>query len=487
MLSPRATRWLYVAAVVLLIVPIWCVAHMPTVDGPSHLYNAEIIRHIARGDDSAMTHAFRINHHPVPNWSGHFVLALLMTLVAPAIAEKLLMTGIIVLFMTGVWMYAGCDDEQRRVYAFVAIPLAYNQLFQYGFYNYALSVGVSLVTIAWWWRHRKQHDMTSIGVTSLLLVALYFSHPLTTALTIVALVLLWAATSREPLHLLMFLPVAPFLGWYVFSQPASKIFQPMPLSIGWAYLSKTQLLLTFDPRQLIFGRVYFALFLVLYVVTFIRQSLAREATLFLALAVLYLVLFYALNSNAAGGSFIHERLALAFMLAPLAWFTPRVPARALIVAFLLVAVAELCFLVKNYTHSDHDVSRFLASTKGVGTRSTLMPLLGSYDAKPGVDFTPIVKAINYAAIDRELVNLDNYEASTDYFPTVFAPSLHPNVFEIENQAFNIDAMQYAPKAEWVFVWKFSDNTNLMSQLSRAYALIASNGPGRVYRSRVISP
>ncbi|HEY4641134.1 MAG TPA: hypothetical protein VII75_07295, partial [Thermoanaerobaculia bacterium] len=148
MLASGAKR-LYIAAVILLIVPIWCVRHLPTVDGPSHVYNAEIIRHIVRGDHCPLTQWFRLNRRPVPNWSGHLILALLLTIFPAAVAEKLLMTGIIALFMTGVWMYAGCDDERRHVYAFVAIPLAYNQLFQLGFYNYAIGVGLSLVTIAW--------------------------------------------------------------------------------------------------------------------------------------------------------------------------------------------------------------------------------------------------------------------------------------------------------------------------------------------------
>src|ERR1044072_5502014 len=183
MFAPEVTRRLYIAAVVLLIIPIWCVHHLPTVDGPSHVYNADIIRHIVRGDDCTLTPAFPLNHRPVPNWSGHFVLAFLMMLLPAAVAEKLLMTGIIVLFMTGAWIYAGCDDERRHVYAFLAIPLAYNQLFQFGFYNYAISVGLSLVAIGWWWRRRTRTDLTTIAVTASLLLACYFSHPLTTALT----------------------------------------------------------------------------------------------------------------------------------------------------------------------------------------------------------------------------------------------------------------------------------------------------------------
>jgi hypothetical protein len=290
----------------------------------------------------------------------------------------------------------------------------------------------------------------------------------------------------------MFLPLAPLLGWYVISQhDTSPVFAPMQLSIGWAYLSKTQLLLTFDPRQMIFGRFYFALYAVLFIVTFVRQSLLREGSVFLCLGIVYLVLYYVMNSNAAGGAFIHERLALAFMLAPLAWFSPRVPARTLIVFFMIVALAETSFLVKHYRSTDHVVSRFLESTKGLGTGSTLIPLLGSYDEKPGSLIVPVCKAINYVAIEHELVNFDNYEAGTDYFPVVFAPSLHPNVAAIESESFKIDVASYASTAEWIFTWKFEDESYLVKErLTPSYALTAANGDGRVYHSNstmIISP
>src|SRR3954447_25399038 len=100
MFSVRVARRLYLAASILLLIPIWSVHHLPTVDGSSHVYNAEIIRQLVTGHDTVLTHAFRINPRPVPNWSGHAVLALLMMALPAPVAEKLLMTSIIALFMS---------------------------------------------------------------------------------------------------------------------------------------------------------------------------------------------------------------------------------------------------------------------------------------------------------------------------------------------------------------------------------------------------
>src|SRR3954454_17817217 len=124
MLASGAKR-LYIAAVILLIVPIWCVRHLPTVDGPSHVYNAEIIRHIVRGDHCPLTQWFRLNRRPVPNWSGTQIFALLLTTLPPPVAENLLMPDIIALFMTDQSTYACCEDERRFVCPLVSIHLAY--------------------------------------------------------------------------------------------------------------------------------------------------------------------------------------------------------------------------------------------------------------------------------------------------------------------------------------------------------------------------
>jgi len=487
-------RRLYVAAAFLLLIPIWTVDHLPTVDGPSHVYNAEIIRQIALGHDNALTRAFRLNPRIVPNWTGHALLALFMMVFPPAFAEKLLMTGIIALFFTGVWMYAGCDDERRHVWAFFAFPLAYNQLFQLGFYNYAISVGLSLVILAYWWPRRAQSDWKTVAITALLLVVCYFSHPMSTALTAAALFLFWLISSRRPMQLLMFVPVSPLMVLFALEQNGSKFFQPLSLKTGWDYLSKTQLLLVFDPRQLIFGRFYFALFIVLFIVTLTRQSLARQASVFLFLAIASLVLFQVMNSSAGNGGYVHERLALVFMLAPLAWFTADLPSKATMTfasAFMLVAIAEMLFLIKNYQHHDHATTRFLESTRGLGTNATLLPLLGDRDVKEGSQVVVLAKAINYAAIEKHLVNLDNYEAGTDYFPVVFAPQLQPDVFKIENESFKFDVSPYASMAEWIFTWKLDDESYLAKQqLAGTYSLMAANGDGRVYHSNsttIISP
>src|SRR4051812_19165854 len=113
---------LFLALVIVHLVPIWAVRHQPTIDGPCHLYNAFAMRESVLHHDSAVTRAFRIDWRPHPNWAGHFVLALLLNVASPLVAEKILISGIIILFLWGAWMLAGCDDARGHVFAFLAFP-----------------------------------------------------------------------------------------------------------------------------------------------------------------------------------------------------------------------------------------------------------------------------------------------------------------------------------------------------------------------------
>ena len=83
---------LFWALVVFQILPFWRVACVPTMDGPSHVYNAWILLELANPSahprSPLLRQYYEIDPTPLPNWLGHAALALLMTVFAPATAEK---------------------------------------------------------------------------------------------------------------------------------------------------------------------------------------------------------------------------------------------------------------------------------------------------------------------------------------------------------------------------------------------------------------
>jgi hypothetical protein len=120
-----------------------------TQDGPAHVDGAWVLLH--HGDPgtlgTALRRSFTVDLSPVPNMLSTFLLAGLMTVLSPDVAEKVLVAGFVVLLAGGLrYALRGIDDGAGWL-AVVALPLAGSQLVDYGFYNFCLGVALALFTV----------------------------------------------------------------------------------------------------------------------------------------------------------------------------------------------------------------------------------------------------------------------------------------------------------------------------------------------------
>lgn len=244
-------RWVFVVLALLQLVPVWAPPYFPTTDGPSHVYNAVVIRELLQHHDGPIADTFELDWRPHPNVLGHLALVLLLGVLPVAVAEKIVVSVIVLLFLAGAWMLAGAGDPRGHVYAFLAFPLAFHELLQYGFYNYCLSAGIYLITLALWWRRRDRPDWQTIVIVALLILLCYTAHPSSTLLLIGSIGVLWLMTlPRRPLrrhvrHLAAFVPVLPLLVWYFRHQPGG-FGTRLPVMDRLRLLARCDLLWTFD-------------------------------------------------------------------------------------------------------------------------------------------------------------------------------------------------------------------------------------------------
>src|SRR5437588_9167863 len=189
----------FVIAALFHLLPIWRVRYVPTVDGPSHLYNAQVLHELAKGTPE-FARVFRSDLRPFPIWLGHILLFLALGIAPPLIAEKLVLSAIVLLFLGGCWKLAGFAYPASRVYAFLLMPLAYSALLQMGFYNYFLGVGLAMFAIAAWWERR-----TTLSGTLLLLC--YFAHAVPAMVALLMVAVIWML--RRPWRWMELLPIAP--------------------------------------------------------------------------------------------------------------------------------------------------------------------------------------------------------------------------------------------------------------------------------------
>ena len=450
-------RWLFAlfaAVAVLHLVPVWRVRLIPTVDGPSHVYNAVVLRELAAGTPE-FARVFAVNARPNPNWLGHALMFLFLFVAKPLVAEKLLLSIVILLFLGGCWRLGG-------VYAFLAMPLTFHLLLQMGFYNYSLGVALMLHAIASWWGKERT------WITALFCA---LAHPLPAAATIVFITIAWLTTDRRWPRLLPLIAPAVVLILF-FAQPnrpggewtwkGALLFSP---------LYRVMVLWTFDPRQLTFGLVLFLVYAALIVATMAMDGLRTRPT-FLLLTAVSVVMFLAAPVSVQEGFLLKARLLIFPYLLILPWLTPRLARWPLAAALAIVAVANIVYIRDCWKRNEKVMEAALAPFAAMAPGRTLLPLLA--DRSTPYSHLPFLShAVSYAAAEHRLVDFDNYEAEQTYFPVVFRPGLRrPPILDVEMKPAEIDAGAYA--ADYVYTWK------LPRRSLPDYDVVAESGEARLY-------
>jgi hypothetical protein len=487
-------RRLFFALALLYVLPFWTVRYLPTVDGGCHTYNAWVLRQYANTEQYPLFQQYyEINWRPYPNWIGHGTMALLMFVVPPVIAEKLLVSAYVLLFLGGAWYLAGAVRPRERWLALLAFPFAYHLLFQFGFYNFSISVGLLLFALGFWWRNRARPGPAFAVEINLLLALCYFSHILSLVLALAAIGVLWLATLRRDnwrrhlLHVPILLPQTVLPLWFFRSQGGGPI--PSELSLGQLLRDffGLRVLHTFSDVQRWGGAALATLFLLLLLAT-LRRKIARrpfleEADVFLLLAFLAFVLYLVSPHGAAGGGSIKERLSLYPYLFLIPWLSPGLEGRAKrigIAALAAAAVLNAGFLVHWYRLRGGEVEQYLSALEAVRPNTRV---LGLFFQRMGPT-DHLSHAMGYKALEKGLIDWDNYEARVALFQTRFRPSmprvhmarivLAPNKLRVGANRDRIDA---------VYTWKMPADALLRKRLKNHYQQVAMQFGGELWERR----
>ena len=87
---------LFCSIILLNVILLFTTKFYPTMDGPSHLYNVEVIKQLIAGNET-IAEFFDINPIAIPNWTGHFLLLLFRFFAPSWLAEKFLISLYIIM------------------------------------------------------------------------------------------------------------------------------------------------------------------------------------------------------------------------------------------------------------------------------------------------------------------------------------------------------------------------------------------------------
>jgi hypothetical protein len=524
----RVSRWLpcllFSILIALNLAPIWMFRYFPSQDGPSHLANARILCDYHNADASALRNYYLLNKRAEPNLAGHLLLAALMKLLPPLGCEKILLSAYVILFPLA-WRFllrsTGGHVDNAQVLIF---PFIYALPFINGYYNFDLSLIVLFVLLGYWIRHRQRFSIANIVTAGLLALMLYFCHIVSMVIALIAIGFFSAWFLLDDLRskenavslrrswvdaIVPWLALAPamVLTALFFLRQGTGTLPAAPWKEMIYRLAELDVLASFSRAQRWPAIALGAMLLVAGVAALVlnrRRRWLDPSNALLVLALLCTAIYFVAPNNASGGGKLSFRLSLYGYFFFMLWIAAAaIPARLMRLLGCGAAAISVLMLVSHARHFrelNGYLDEFTLAGRYVSPNSTLLPVIVS-DRGSRADGSKLtwkvrcfLHAADYIAAEKNVINLDNYEALTGYFPTLFQPAIDPAKYLANGAA---DILSY-PKAtagrgriDFVLVWQVREQMSdklsqeLKNQLAANYERVFTSPRGfaELYRLR----
>jgi hypothetical protein len=436
---------LFFIAVVINVLPFLFIRFFPTMDGPAHLYNSNLVGQLVHAD-SPLHQYFYFNPMLVPNWLSHIILGFFNLFLPAFIAEKVLVAFFLLLMPLSFYYMVKALYPQNAGLSLIALPFSHMFLFYLGFYNLALGFIFLFAAVGLWANYLKDNNKRKIGWLFLLITLSYFTHVMIYGCCLMTLgflaILNFKHIENQSRTLSVRKVVIPIVQLVLISLPSLLLFYWFmghttfyPSDYKIPFIGLLRFLVRIDPvvihdqsKEVIYTVPLFILMLVMSVLVFrgkiknykeqyenkalkIRKILNKH-DLFLFLSLLFLALFFIVPDGASAGM-MTDRFGLMFFILWIMWlavsaFHESEKMFFSIIVFLLY-FGLLFQHVKSISYLSADAAKIEKAASVVKSYSVVLPINVSTNwIQPHFS--------NYLGIDKPMVILENYEASLGWFP-----------------------------------------------------------------------
>ena len=520
-------RFFFLTVVLLNLIPVLSHRFFPTIDGPAHLYNANLINHMLFQSD--FDSFFQFNPEPVPNWTGHILLCFFKSFLPGFLAEKMLL---IVYFAGLPYSFRNLIKSASGgavVLSYLIFPFTYNYLLSLGFYNFSLGIIGLFLVLSFWIRNHEviTSSVKKTVILSVLLILVYFSHVVmfSTALmaiacyTFIAFLKQWLEGEEFKKVLVIHLKKA---GLLLVSSLIPLVlmffyFTNRPESGSPAFLSKSELfswLSTMNPLicysfgvekiSTIITNVLLAGLIIGGIVVRVRnrkfpafndskKGILQVNDSWLLMAAFMLILLFIVPNKNDMATLISMRFAFLFFLFLVIWISTMKHFKVFAGICVLVI---LVFHIKRVRHLDPviDSNNAIAmdceeTAKYIKPYSIVAPV-NLRDHWSRENF------FNYLGMDKPLIILENYEATMDYFPLLWNTEKFPDIqaggVSLAGNSFlssaPINPRNQKRELDYIFVLGNWDTTNAeqlknFELISHHFKLVHQNTNCTLYRKK----
>lgn len=464
--------YVFYGLIILNTIPVFCFDFFPTMDGPAHLYNVELIKEIVAGNEFVSSY-FELNAIVVPNWLGHGLLLLFSSFLSSNWAEKMMFLTFMIAFPLSFRYFLNklkitfSGVSEANLAPYLIFPLCYSMPLHYGFFNFCFGLIFLFFALGYFFHSYSSMNNKKGAVLGLLVLFTYLSHFFVFGLLLIFILLSYVVmyfsfkkyTSISEFirggfrYIVYFAPALFLCVSYltVFSFGGTSNFLEKPELFSWIFYARP--LIYFEENE--FSKIFFLVMVVwTALLIYNRQKIAAETAKISVLFLVVILLFYFLLPNeTSSAGFISIRLLTLFFLF---WIVAlsltkvnRYFGLALILLALFVHVKIMDKFIKNGQEYSDLALEIVAASKAIDRNAIVLSINASNDWMKA-HFS------NYLAIEKEMVILENYEASNSYFPVRWKMlSVKPSIEQIMDPCLKYDSgiSPYLPIYNYIFVLK----------------------------------
>lgn len=394
--------WLLLILVyAILIAPFWLVNYLPLIDYPAHIARAYIVS-IYEQSAFYQTHYQPFVYH-VPNSAIEWLIPGLLKIFSVLTASKILLSGIVLLYITGCHLLGTLWQGKNPWFVLPSAFVLYNSMLLGGTVNYLCSLGLFLITLAFWLRWRASLRIWQFLLLAVLVYLAFIAHLSSYVFfgICIALIIVWnwwqGRWSTRFFILSGFILLPEFLTFLLFMRGNGRVG-----SIGWSTVAKKlsvwrHLFVTYD-KSFDVAWTLTLIFIVALTVLLIRKiQFVQPALLPGIVFALGYVFCPEVLFTSWGADLRFVTPALVFLLLSLKPTFKAQFAKPLLLAFVALYAVRIGFITYNWQNIDRRVTAEVERLNVIPNNSKVLSFYGEK-----YDFTDtLCHIVMYAAINRE--------------------------------------------------------------------------------------
>ncbi len=436
---------LFFSLVLISIVPVLVFKHFPTLDGPAHLYNSNLLGHLITGD-SFLKQYFTLNSLSTPNWLGHILILGFQRVFGAIVAEKIIVITCIAGLAYSYRFLISTLNKNHLQSTFIILPFTYSFFLFLGFFNFILSTIFLLITLSLFIKLINSYNPFLHILAALSLLLTYFSHPFgffafELLVGIFGINILIKEIPKKNFSeivslgtITISLVTIPSILYIIYAGKGivalSNERVPILELIRWLYKLRSLIVFNFG-REQIYTISIFASIIILSLLIIFKKFVHKNPNnsypknyIWLISGIVLLLLYFTLPNQINSGGYVSDRLNYLFFIFILIWISTFNWDKKIIATFCTIAIICHLGLMTYYTKQIYWLNKSAENihslAKKVKPNSVILPI-GSH---PNWMLGHIS---NYIGADKKVVLLENYEAYTGYFPILWDWKSIPNI------------------------------------------------------------